>query len=64
MSEWQPIETVPDTGKVVMFLVPDRELPIMSRGDDYWLNRVGGRGTAYWLDGATHWMPLPAPPST
>lgn len=62
MSEWQPIETAPNSEKVVIFSVPTREIPIMARGDDYWLNRVEGKGTAYWLDGATHWMPLPPPP--
>ena len=69
MSEWQPIETAPKDGTVVMFHVPGKATPVICRADDFWYgrNHAEDRGFAYWLDGATHWHPLlalPAPPQT
>ncbi len=56
MSEWQLIETVPKDGTVVMISVKShRHLPYICRADDYWHG-------AWWLETATHWMPLPPPP--
>jgi len=52
---WQPIDTAPRDGTVVMFYAPVDDYQI-SRADDYW-------GKAWWLENATHWMPLPAPPA-
>ena len=70
MSEWQPIETAPDDGTLV--LVSSRE--------GIWISaRKKGRRTADgygpfdgcdWYMGdsrsaaPTHWMPLPKPPET
>ena len=54
--EWQPIETAPKDGTVVLFHVPSERLPSMSRADDL-------LAKPYWLRGATHWMPLPSPPN-
>lgn len=56
LSEWQPIETAPKDEQVVLYHVPGQRKPFMCRADDYW------SGLAAYLDGATHWMPLPAPP--
>lgn len=53
---WQAIETAPKDGTVVLFHVTGERYPLMCRGDDYW-HRV------HWLEGATHWMPLPPPPA-
>lgn len=63
LREWQKIETAPKDGTQIMIYDPAN----------------GGCNTAAWLDGvwdnaqadrgqyeypsATHWMPLPAPPS-
>ena len=65
MSEWQQIESVPDDETVVMFYI-GKEVPVIARADDYWYGRKpnGGGGFAHWLDGASHWMPLPEPPQT
>jgi hypothetical protein len=60
---WQPLATAPKDGTVVMFHVPGERKPHMCRADDYWyMRKPDGTGFAFWLDGATHWMPLPAPP--
>jgi hypothetical protein len=53
---WRPIESCPNTGEVVMFHVPGKTTPFIERADD-WHHK------AYWLEGTTHWMPLPAPPA-
>ena len=55
--QWRDIETAPKDGTVVMFHVPECRLPFMARSDDW------HSGYAHWLKGATHWMPLPAPPT-
>ena len=59
MSEWQPIESAPKDGTVVIFYVPHEinPSPVLCRAD-YFHN-----GQAYWLKGATHWQPLPDPPT-
>ena len=61
---WRPIETAPNDGTIVMFHVPGASKPHMGRADDFWYGRKDARsnGFAYWLDGATHWQPLPEPP--
>lgn len=51
---WQPIETAPKDGTVVMFSIP-KKIPCIGRADDYW-------GGAHWLEKATHWQALPSPP--
>lgn len=53
---WQPIETAPRDGTVVLVHMPSARLPSMCRADDLLAN-------PYWLAGATHWMPLPSPPN-
>ena len=55
-AEWQPIETAPKDGTLVLFHVPGNR-PLMGRADDYW------SGMAVYLDGVTHWHPTPAPPT-
>ncbi len=56
-AEWQPIETAPKDGTLVLFHTPGKR-PFMGRADDYW------SGMAVYLDGVTHWHPTPAPPTT
>lgn len=76
MSEWQPIETAPKDGTII--LVSDKR----SVSAAYWglAPRASGlvdrnypwtmldetNGLNGWMDGPsgpTHWMPLPAPPT-
>ena len=67
MSEWQPIETAPKGGTIILLYHLQRgqnsELPVVGSG--CW----GIEGWAHiFNDGswrnvrATHWMPLPEPP--
>lgn len=61
MSEWQPIETAPSAERILVW------------GCD-WINIASTHweenGVPVWFNGdvtledITHWMPLPAPPST
>lgn len=61
---WLPIESVPNDGTVVMFYEPGRTAPTIARGDDWHYGRDKiGKPFAYWLEKATHWQPLPAPPT-
>jgi hypothetical protein len=55
---WQSIETAPKDGTVILFATPEPGdwRYHMSRADDRW-------NGAIWLEKATHWMPLPAPPA-
>lgn len=56
MNEWRPIATAPKDGTVIMIhTTAAPNLPYTCRADDYW-------NGAWWLDTATHWMPLPEPP--
>ena len=65
-DEWQPIETAPHETPVLLYC-PDRgcpsnreriELGCYSTGE-----RVGHTSTMSYHSWATHWMPLPPPPS-
>lgn len=66
MSEWQPIETAP-LAKLVLMWHPTWRQP--------WPGRLNGDDGASWIDTceaeargwqahATHWMPLPQPPTS
>jgi hypothetical protein len=57
MSEWKPIETAPrDGARILVWPFGDNGTIKMIWSDDL-LDKP------YWLDGVTHWMPLPEPPS-
>ena len=67
-NEWKPIETAPKDGRDIWLFVP-KEVPGQLVG--YWSADDGGfwqyreqlvADVAGWIDGATHWMPLPSPP--
>jgi hypothetical protein len=66
--EWQPIETAPKDGTVVLLFVPGDD----DCREDCWITAswdglMGGvwmdnaRGE-WWGFGPSHWMPLPPPP--
>jgi hypothetical protein len=58
--EWQPIETAPKDKTKILLVCPTRDgsqLVWISTGNRF---RRGRRGE---LGIATHWMPLPVPPS-
>jgi hypothetical protein len=63
VSEWQLIETAPKDGRLVLVWGARRGRPTT------FCVRVVLFSTGYWWDGdgydidATHWMPLPTPPS-
>jgi hypothetical protein len=59
--EWQPIETAPKDGTLVLLgNANNPEWPLRCRrwDDETWGHWRGQDG-----DEATHWMPLPAPPT-
>ena len=64
MSEWKPIDTAPH-GELVLLWVPatQRTIAEMEVGAASWGWRSGGISNMSYHGRATHWMPLPAPPS-
>lgn len=54
---WQPIETAPRDGRLVLVWLSDGERPDVMRADD-----LQHRCKYSWMEGITHWMPLPNPP--
>lgn len=64
---WQPIETAPRDGRPFMVYITESDtgphcLAPVSKdsGDDWWDESTGDCIKP--IKGATHWMPLPAPP--
>ena len=65
MSDWQPIETAPREGHILIFAPPDI-IYVVECGQwdgqpDWWTE---ARGEQYEQFEATHWMPLPEPPAS
>lgn len=64
MSEWQPIETAPKDGTVVLVWGTHNRCPgnprhpYPARWSNGWWLAEGNAG----IDYGTHWMPLPEPP--
>jgi len=56
MMEWQPIETAPKDGTVIIVYAPDF-FQTAAWTDGIWTN-----ASESWLGDVTHWMPLPEPP--
>lgn len=54
--EWQPIETAPKDGTVIIVYAPDF-FQTAAWTDEKWTNAANS-----WLEDVTHWMPLPKPP--
>lgn len=62
MGEWQPIETAPKDGTLIL-LYPTNGDGQISTG--YWWEHANcwGAGGGWFDDGeVSHWMPLPEPP--
>ncbi len=61
---WQPIETAPHEALVVLGWYEDaswkQEIALASAGERF----SNGYSNRWWHGRATHWMPLPAPPTT
>ncbi len=64
MSEWQPIETAPKDGSMVIVALLDAlggvawvSNAVFVDRDARWSNK------SFWLYQPTHWMPLPEPPN-
>ena len=53
---WQPIETAPKDGTVIIVYAPDFFQTAAWVGNG-WTNAANS-----WLGDVTHWMPLPEPP--
>jgi hypothetical protein len=69
MSEWQPIETAPKDGTIILGLEIQSTLnpEEVVRIPIYWGGSEWILAWGQWDDGtfhieATHWMPLPPPP--
>ena len=68
MTEWQPIETLPD-GPEWRLIWRDGDSPIVVRqpracAPGIWhLRNRNWVGLAVDMDNATHWMPIPDPPA-
>ncbi len=67
MSQWQPIETAPRDGEVVLIFTPNTYPQVTAacwRGDitlEHW-QAVWHRW--HFAADVTHWQPLPSPPET
>ena len=64
-GEWQPIETAPKDGTLIIAYRPKGNKYIRNVSQDYWMITETGRGV--WAKSnsyrePTHWHPLPAPP--
>lgn len=66
---WQPIETAPKDGAAILIYTPSfyfgAGVYLAWWGGDWWEVCTEGRtGHSYSCSRATHWMPLPEPPTT
>jgi hypothetical protein len=68
MNEWQPIETAPKDGRRVLVLNHGEDVRIAKFGT-FKFEKSEGTGwmdcenPEWFLANATHWMPIPDPPS-
>lgn len=75
MTEWQPIETAPKDGTLILGFSAQYRTPKLSqdRATIFWdADNVLGAGVGWWgklpnglvMTNPTHWMPLPNPPQS
>jgi Protein of unknown function (DUF551) len=62
MSEWQPIETAPKDSRARLIWVPENECIYCVSWNSGW--EIFGGDRREHLQRATHWMPLPTPPTS
>lgn len=69
-NAWQPIETAPDDEDVLVWVVSDTHKTTSTQigykdvaGSQYWWITPSGAAIEIYDYRATHWQPLPAPPS-
>lgn len=60
--EWQPIETAPKYKDILLIGSGGTQVVGYWDDDDGWVCDYRGKGNFNYVD-ATHWMPLPNPPS-
>lgn len=58
--DWRPIETIPNTGEVVLVWDGMKKRAFTMRADDW----HSGPPLPYWLDDATYWAPISKPPES
>lgn len=64
MGEWQPIETAPKDGTLILVFPFDVVCWQITGDLGYWFaDRVSEIDGDYLEEYPTHWMPLPNPPS-
>lgn len=67
MSEWQPIETAPKGGPLLLWVDTDdggEPMVLYRNADGDWLYDGEPTYCASFYLNPTHWMPLPPPPAT
>lgn len=73
MSEWQPIETAPKDGTVVLLFVPESTdtdgvrvgfFSYWAAYGDWYGDESASHSLSNLYGKPTHWMPLPAPPTS
>lgn len=66
MSQWQPVESAPKDGTLILAFLPESALMkiVFARWDDEFACWYDDKGeSAFPIDvEVTHWMPLPEPP--
>jgi hypothetical protein len=65
--DWQPIETAPTDARVLLFFPWAGRVAVGRRQDNLYppdWRSDDGEALILQFDPPTHWMPLPAPPTT
>lgn len=63
MSDWQPIDTAPKDGTLILMADGGSVLcGLWSKDESGWVDGSRDRNGELVTWDATHWMPLPAPP--
>lgn len=62
MSEWQPIETAPKDGEMVLLFVPLKHNGKFHMGAYRFDNGHWWTDSHTFVSNPSHWMPLPKPP--